>query len=57
MQTKPPQKHNEHAAFVSALKKVLSVSHADMKAKLDAEKQAKKRRRKRTSGHASGEKD
>lgn len=47
----------EYENFTGALKKVLQVSHSEMKAKLDAEKQEKKQRPKRTSGRASSEKD
>jgi hypothetical protein len=47
----------EYATFETALKKVLSVPHLELKAKLDAEKRVRKQRTKRTSGHASRAKD
>jgi hypothetical protein len=47
----------EYSAFSSALKRVLQVSKSDMKAILDAEKQAKIERKKQTSGHASHDKN
>jgi hypothetical protein len=39
-QSKP--KPNQYSTFEDALKKVLTVSHAEMKAKLEAEKKIKK---------------
>jgi hypothetical protein len=47
---------NEYARFTGALKKVLQVSHSELKQRLDAEKQAKKQQPKPSSGHASSEK-
>lgn len=47
----------DYATFENALKGVLQVSHSEMKAKLDAEKQEKKQPKKRPFGHASGAKD
>jgi hypothetical protein len=44
---------NEYATFETALKKVLSVPHSELKAHLDAEKRARKRQTKRTSVRAS----
>jgi hypothetical protein len=38
------KKPDEYAAFENALKKVLTVSHSQMKAKLDAEKRKKSRK-------------
>jgi|GEM_PF-5801135 len=43
----------EYANFERALKKVLSVPHSSLKAKLDSEKRVRKQRRTRASGHAS----
>lgn len=48
---------DEYTNFSSALRKVLRVSHSEMKAKLDAEKQAKKQQPKQPSAHASGDSD
>ncbi len=48
---------SEYATFEGALKKVLSVPHSELKAKLDAEKRVRQQRRKRASGHASRAKD
>ena len=45
----------EYERFTGALKKVLQVSHEEMKAQLDAEKQEKKRPK--VSGRASSVKD
>jgi len=55
---KPSAKNEqgEYANFATALKKVLSVPHSELKAKLDAEKRVRKQRSKRTSSHASGDK-
>jgi hypothetical protein len=47
---------DEYANFQRALKKVLSVPHSEIKARLDAAKKARQKRKK-ASGHASGEKD
>jgi hypothetical protein len=47
---------DEYANFQRALKKVLSVPHEEIKARLAAAKNARQRRKK-VSGHASGEKD
>jgi hypothetical protein len=51
---KPSAKNEtgEYANFERALKKVLSVSHSEIKARLDAAKKARQRGR-RASGHAS----
>jgi len=46
----------EYANFERALKKVLSVSHAEIKSRLEAAKLARQRGR-RASGHASRAKD
>jgi hypothetical protein len=51
------QQSSDYAIFENALKKILRVSHQEMKTKLDAEKQAKKPQQKRPSGHVSYEKD
>jgi hypothetical protein len=40
---------DEYATFASALKKVLSVPHAELKAKLDDEKRSRQPRGKRAS--------
>jgi hypothetical protein len=48
---------SEYDRFTGALKKVLRVSHSELKTRLDAEKQAKKQPQKQTSGHASSDKD
>ena len=49
---------DEYAIFSSALRKVLRVSHSEMQARIEADKQARKRRRqKRTSARASSAKD
>lgn len=47
----------EYRNFAGALKKVLQVSHEEMKAQLEAEKQQKKRARGKASGRASSVKD
>jgi len=47
---------DEYGTFTTALRKVLQVSHSEMKAKLSAEKRAKKRRAKRVSSRASADK-
>jgi len=47
----------EYDNFTGALKKVLQVSHSEMKARLDAEKQAKKQQKTQTSAHVSSDKD
>jgi hypothetical protein len=39
----------EYAAFSNVLKKVLSVSHSELQARLKADKRAKKRKSKRVS--------
>ena len=49
----PAKEQGEYATFTGALRKILSVSHSEMQAKLAAEKQAKQRRGKRASAHAS----
>jgi hypothetical protein len=49
------QKTDEYGNFESLLKKVVSVPHSVIKAKLDAEKKAKGQKSKRSSGpRASG---
>ena len=40
------KKNTEYEAFSSLAQRLLSVSHAEMKEKLDAEKKAKERKRK-----------
>jgi hypothetical protein len=45
----------EYATFETALKKVLSVPHADIKSKLDAEK--RKRIKKSSASHVVSEQD
>lgn len=51
-------KEKQYAKFANALKTVLRVSHADLKAHLEAEKKTKKRRLTRPSAsHVSREKD
>jgi hypothetical protein len=47
-------KKSEFRNFNDTMRKIMSVPHAEVKAKLDAEKAAKKRKPKRTSasGHA-----
>jgi hypothetical protein len=47
---------DEYANFQRALKKVLSVSHEEIKSRLASAKRARKKRKK-ASGHASREKD
>jgi hypothetical protein len=47
---------DEYTNFQRALKKVLSVSHSEIKARLDAAKKARQRG-KRASDRASGAKD
>jgi hypothetical protein len=47
----------EYEKFTGALKKVLQVSHEEMKSQLEAEKQEKKQAREKTSGRASSAKD
>jgi hypothetical protein len=50
-----PKSVDEYTTFTNALTRVLKVSHAEMKAKLDSEKRAKTQRKKRLSGHASSD--
>ncbi len=47
----------EYERFTGALKKVLQVSHEEMKAQLEAEKQQKKQAKEKSSGHASSARD
>jgi len=47
---------DEYANFQRALKKVLSVPHVEIKARLEAAKKARQYRKK-ASGHASRDKD
>jgi len=49
----PAKNENEYATFENALRKVLSVPHSTLKAKLDAEKRVRKQRGKRPFGHVS----
>jgi hypothetical protein len=51
--------NSEFDKFDQTMRKLISVSHGEIKAKLDAEKAAKKRKPKRTSasGRASREKN
>lgn len=46
---------NEYTTFAVALKKVLSVSHSELKAKLDSEKTKRKRKRASRAGDAWGQ--
>ncbi len=46
----------EYRAFSDALRRVLRVSHSDMKRRLDEEKKAKANRRRTSSSRASGDK-
>jgi len=46
----------EYAIFSTALKQVLSVSHSEMKAKLEAEKRARQQRKKQASVRVSRDK-
>jgi hypothetical protein len=48
-------KANEYAAFYDLTRKLLAVPHAEIKKKLDAEKQAKKRKKSKKSSSASRE--
>jgi hypothetical protein len=43
------KKQNEYGKFTDLVDKVLSVPHSEIKAKLDAEKQAKKRKKSKKS--------
>ncbi len=54
-----PTKQTEYSAFNDLASKILSVPHYEVKAKLDAEKQAKKRKKSKTSasGHGANAKD
>jgi len=52
-----PKTSPEYKNFENALRKVLQVSHTEMKARIDAAKQERQQQRKRTSDHASREKD
>ena len=47
---------SEYERFTGALKKVLQVSHEEMKAKLETEKQQKKRAKGKASDRASSAK-
>jgi hypothetical protein len=55
------EKSNEFARFDSTMRKLISVPHSDIKAKLDAEKKSRRKKRKAkkysASGRASGGKD
>jgi len=54
------KKNTEYAAFNDLAGKLLSVPHAEVKAKLDAEKLEKKRKKSKVSsasGHAANAKD
>lgn len=50
-------RNKEFQNFTGALKKVLQVSHEEMKAKLESEKQQKKLAKGKASGRASSAKD
>jgi hypothetical protein len=58
---KPSAKNGQgdFGKFTNFMQRLVAVPHSEIKAKLDAEKQAKQRRRKRSSasGHASSAKD
>jgi hypothetical protein len=56
---KPSAKNEtgDFAKFTTFMRRLVAVPHSEIKAKLDAEKQAKKQRRKPSSGHASSSKD
>jgi len=43
--------------FTDFMRRLVAVPHSEIKAKLDAEKQAKQRRQKRSSSRASSAKD
>jgi len=43
------ERPDEYGNFENALRKVLSVPHSEVKAKIDAEKQARKQQRKQPS--------
>ena len=47
----------EYERFTGALKKVLQVSHEEMKAQLETEKQQKKQAKGKVSGRASSARD
>jgi len=53
------KKNTAYAAFNDLAGKILSVTHSDVKAKLDAEKQEKKRKKAKSSasGHEANAKD
>jgi hypothetical protein len=55
-QANKSEQPDEYANFQRALKKVLSVPHSEIKARLDAAKKARQRA-KRASARASGAKD
>ena len=55
MKSKP--KTDEYKNFQTALSQVLRVSHEEMKASLEAEKQAKREQKKRPSDRDSSDKD
>jgi hypothetical protein len=49
------KKNNEYAAFSDLTRKLMTVPHAEVKAKLDAEKKAKERKKaKRSSASREG---
>jgi hypothetical protein len=58
---KPSAKNEQgdFTKFTNFMRRLVAVPHTEIKAKLDAEKQAKQRRRKRSSasGHASNAED
>jgi hypothetical protein len=51
---KPKPQTDEYATFERALKKVLQVSHTELQARIEADKQARKLRRQRRASSAKG---
>jgi hypothetical protein len=56
---KAPAKNptGDFGKFTNFMRQLAAVPHSEIKAKLDAEKQAKQRQKKRISGHVSCAKD
>lgn len=52
---KPKPRTKEYKTFSTALRKVLSVSHGEMKSMLEAEKAAKRRKPRRASACREGD--
>jgi hypothetical protein len=51
------EEKGDFGKFTNFMRRLVSVPHSEIKAKLDAEKQVKQQRRRRVSGPASSAKD